>query len=314
MGIIQPIIKHHVDTKNTIELIRIVDKYGMYYDDDNQIFNNLEQIRNTFKNDYVYRPIILRRNNITNFYYYLLKCLINAVEINYTDIRYNFAAYYIIDGLYVYSPNYTQEIPRVIKKFNFPQYTSPTVAIDTIITQLKRRMITKNMDKFTYNGLDMSNAPDILENFQLIKFKNNNTYYDLDVSGILDDGITTILFDCYTKVGYNTWDFVIYAINEYNYGFPGICLFIIRYIVNIDPDKTLRYFEEQFLQKTNITEDDEQNMYKTFMNHSIFDKLPFKNQYINNFIQSRKETIDVFKKSNLFMNDVANIISEYIMY
>ena len=191
---------------------------------------------------------------------------------------------------------------------------NPTVAIDTIISQLKRRMITKNMDKFTYNGLDMSNAPDILENFLLIKFKNNNTYYDLDVSDILDDGTTTILFDCYTKVGYNTWDFVIYAINKYNYGFPGICLFIIRYIVNRDPDKTLRYFEEQFLQKTNITEDDEQNMYKTFMNHGIFDKLSFKPQYINNFIRSRKETIDKFKKNNLFINNIANIISEYIMY
>ena len=118
---IQNIIQLYIDTKNTDELLRIANKYGVYYDNEQEIYKLVKN-----GSGITLHAVIVRANRLSNFYDYIINCLLFHTKLGkFNDHRYsnNVGIYtFAANRKLVTSHNYKKEIVEIQKLVEDPTF------------------------------------------------------------------------------------------------------------------------------------------------------------------------------------------------
>ena len=314
---IQNIIQAHVDAKNTDELIRIANKYGVYYSNEQEIYRLLSNGSSCM----TVSVCIIRSNKLSNFYDYIINCLLFHTKLGkFNDHRYSSTV-----GIYTFaanrklvtSRNYKKEIVEIQKLVEDP--THLLVFVAEFKYNLVAEFINKNIDKFMYkNGSSISKLPDIITHKAIdsISLKPNVNVNDLDDDGIItNDVISTIDTDHVGHGGIGAMSHLIFKNCEfaYRYGFYKLCVLIMQrcYIINRD----ILYTRTHSSWHSYHNYDKEtMDIFGMFLSNNIFLNPKLDVPIVNNIIQLRNKKIKALKASGIIINGVVNIVGEYIMY
>ena len=313
---IQDIIQTHVDAKNTDELLRIVDKYGVYYNNEQEIYNLLSN-----GSSMCVSVCIMRSNKLSNFYDYIINCLLFHTKLG----KFNDHRYFSNVGIYTFaanrklvtSRNYKKEIVEIQKLVEDP--THLLVFVAEFKYNLVAEFINKNIDKFMYkNGRSISKLPDIITHKAIdsISLKPNVNVNDLDDDGILtSDVISAIDTDHVGHDGIGAMSYLIFKNCEfaYRYGFYKLCVLIMQrcYIINRDMLYTRTHSLWHSYHTYNKADID---IFRLFLNNDIFLKPKLDVPIVNDIIQLRDKKIKALKASGIIIDGVVDIVGEYIMY